>query len=507
MSNQWNRSVAQKRIDDAIAALPTQDIKIKEYVRDTSLEDLPRDVAYRVDGVHLYVDILNMHDLLHVTQVEGETCHRRTLRFLNLHYRAVHRILARVDAIQVDFHNQRLHAVFAKPYDDEAARVHRAIATGQLITEVLRQTGEDADHPAAQVRIGIDSGKALAVNSGRRGHREPLFLGQPANHAAKRAGGGTATGIYLTNAARAVVGLAAAADVDASPLTSEEVQASEKRAKLSVSGDDIVKEWQEDLSNSPIGTFEFSGHTPPFSDLDLEKLAVKNSRRQDAASVYGDIDGFTAYVSQHIKNDWTARQVVRALHVLRAELNCVLHDDFEGCKVRFIGDCIHGLAADGTAQITDTEKTISNMTLCAAAMRSSFRLAQERLAAAGTDANALGLAVGFEFGPMAVTRLGMKGDLVRCCVSRGVLAAEAEQSACTGRQTAIGPIAYERGSSAVRKLFGPNRRVSDLDFDAAVESLAADGDENAKRVRRNALKAVAPAIQVVSRPELRPYCR
>jgi hypothetical protein len=68
-----------------------------------------------------------------------------------------------------------------------------------LVIDVLARTGEDADHPAAKVRIGIDSGKALAVNNGRRGHREPLFLGEPANQAAKRASGGEATGIYLTN--------------------------------------------------------------------------------------------------------------------------------------------------------------------------------------------------------------------------------------------------------------------------------------------------------------------
>jgi hypothetical protein len=30
------------------------------------------------------VDILNLSDMLRVTEVERETCHRRTLRFLNL---------------------------------------------------------------------------------------------------------------------------------------------------------------------------------------------------------------------------------------------------------------------------------------------------------------------------------------------------------------------------------------------------------------------------------------
>jgi hypothetical protein len=88
----WNKDRAAKRIDKKIAQLPLNDIEIKDYVRDTDLSNLPSHVAYRLDGVHLYADILNLTDMLHVTELEGETCHRRTLRFLNLHYRAVHRM-------------------------------------------------------------------------------------------------------------------------------------------------------------------------------------------------------------------------------------------------------------------------------------------------------------------------------------------------------------------------------------------------------------------------------
>jgi hypothetical protein len=146
----WNKDRAKKRIDDKIASMPLKDIEIKEYVRETDLRGLPATVAYRVDGAHLYADILNLNDMLHVTDVEGETCHKRTLRFLNLHYRAVHRIIGRVDAILVDFHNQRLHSVFAKPYDDEAKRVHRAVATGQLIIDVLAPSW-DAVHWEARL--------------------------------------------------------------------------------------------------------------------------------------------------------------------------------------------------------------------------------------------------------------------------------------------------------------------------------------------------------------------
>jgi len=476
----WNKDRASKRIDAKIADLPIKDIEIKEYVRDTDLTNLPKNVAYRVNGVHLYADILNLSDMLHVTDVEGETCHRRTLRFLNLHYRAVYRILQRVDAIFVDFHNQRLHSVIPKPYDSEADRIHKAVAMGQLIIDVLAQTGEDADHPPAKVRIGIDSGKALAVNNGRRGHREPLFLGVPANHAAKRAGGGKASGIYLTNVARTAIGLKKADNEDITALTTAEITTSKDKAKLGVTADEIVKEWKDDLEKNPIGAFGFAAHTPPFSTLDIEDLSVKNSRRQDAATVYADIDGFTAYVGANIASDESAKHVVRALHVLRSELDSVLHSDFCGRKVRFIGDCVHGLTVEGTAQTTDEQETISNLTLCAGGMRSSFDLAKSKLKTNGTDASSLGLAIGFEFGPMTATRLGMKGELVRCSVSRGVLTAEREQHRCSGAETAIGLVAYDSASDAVKAVFGSSRKRAGLTYEIAVNELSDKNDRSAK---------------------------
>lgn len=494
----WNKERSAKRIDAKIAELPLKDIEVKDYVRDTDLGNLSRNVAYRVDGAQLYADILNVSDMLHVTDVEGETCHRRTLRFLNLHYRAVHRILQRVDAMFVDFHNQRLHSVVVKPYDSEASRVHKAVALGQLIIDVLAHTGEDADHPPAKVRIGIDTGNALAVNNGRRGHREPLFLGEPANHAAKRASGGKKTGIYLTNKARKSIGLTDAANEDTTPLSADEIKTSQDKAKLGVTADEIVKEWKEDLENNPIGAFEFSGHTPPFSTLDIETLSVKNSRRQDAASIYADLDGFTAYVSKNITTNDSAKHVVRALHVLRSELDAALHTDFAGRKVRFIGDCVHGLGVEGTAQTTDAEETISNMALCAGGMRSSFELALKKLKDAGTDAMSLGLAIGFEYGPMTVTRLGMKGDLVRCSVSRGVLASEDEQKRCLGTKTAIGQTAYDTASDAVRDMFGATRKRANLDYDVAVKELSAKNDKAAVAAKAMSaaglLKPAAPAV-------------
>lgn len=486
----WSKDAARERIQSRLAEVDT--VQVRDYVRDTNLADLGNGVAYRVDGVHFYADILNIDEMLGVTDFEGPTCHKRTLRFLNLHYRAVRNLLLEVDAIQVDFHNQRLHAVFAKPYGDEAARVHRAIATAKLIMDLLARTGEAGDDPlpAAKVRVGIDTGEALAVNNGRRGHREPLFLGEPANRAAKRAGGGFQTGIYLTNTARAAVGWAAVADENATMLTGLQIKTSEENAKLGISVDDLYKWWCDDLANNPIGKFEFSAHTPPFKDLDIETLTERNSRRQEAVSVYADIDGFTDYVSARIDDDELAKDVVRVLHVLRAELDGVLHEDFAGRKIRFIGDCVHGVMVEGTASTTAGEETAKNAILCAGAMRSSFELALEVLEEEGIDIGALGLAIGIEYGPLAITRLGVKGERIRCCVSRSVLQSEKEQLECNGTQTKIGVYAYKHAPTALRGLFGTVRRKSNLRYQDVVDAL-----EKAETASKSATASNGPLLR------------
>ena len=501
----WKHETAQARLKKSIESV--EDVTVVDYVKDTSLENIPKTKAYRMDAVHMYADILNLDAMLESTAFEGTQCHQRTLRFLDLHFRAVHRILRATDARKVDFHNQRLHTFIAKPYNSEAnaeaKRIRKAVSIGQLIIDVLAETG-DSDEliENAKVRIGIDSGKALAVNNGRRSNREPLFLGQPANLAAKMSAG-PAVGIYLTNNARVAIGLAKVDDEKGTALTSAEIEACQAAADIGVSKDYIVSEWKKDLEATPIRTFEFSGHTPPLSKLDIAALSPANSRRQELASIYADIDGFTAYVADHV--DDNAEDVVRTLAVVREELDHVLTSDFEGRRIRFIGDCIHGLMCEGTAQTTDTVATISDATLCVGALRSSFELALEMLQDEAVETGSLGLAIGFEYGPTATTRLGMKGSRTRCSVSRAVRTSEKRQLVCDGTQSAIGEVAYKSASEGVRKLFGANRITSNLDYAEVVEALAASKDATARAAKTEAFAPLLPAIAKSSNIDVRPH--
>lgn len=505
MSKNWNYDRALQHIDKKLKDV--ENVTIKNYARDMSLESIPTNVAYRVDGVHLYADIQNLKDMLNSTTVEGPDCHKRTLRFLDQHYRAVKRILNRVDGRRVDFHSQRLHALFTKPYnretDAEKKRVQRAVATAQLIIDVLAETGDDDQQiPAAKVRIGIDSGLALAVNNGRNGYREPLFLGDPANHAAKLASNNMTRGIYLTNPARAALELDEKEFPEKSPLTKGEIKVCQDAIQLDVTSEEIVEEWRKDLKKNPIGNFQFYRQTPPLCDMDIMALTPANTKRQEMISLYADIDGFTDHVAKNI--DDNAEDVVRTLHVLRAEMERVVTSDFAGRRVRFIGDCIQALSCDGTVHNTEEEKSVSESTRLAGALRSSFNLSLERLKESKIEAGNLGLAIGFDLGPVSVTRLGRHGDRVRCAIGRKVIESEGRQCACEGDETAIGQAAYDAASAAVQKLFGNRRKVANLDYVEATEALADDGDEAAKHAR-SAVYAGAPAIIRSDERVIEPY--
>ena len=133
--------------------------------------------------------------------------------------------------------------------------------------------------------------------------------------------------VSYTHLARKAIGLAESDEPEKSALTAIEIKACQDAAKLDVTSDEIVEEWREDLKKNPIGGYQFSRQTPPLRDMDIYSLTPANSKRQEMVSLYADIDGFTAYVADHI-NEKTD-DVVRTLHVIRSELERVVTSDFE----------------------------------------------------------------------------------------------------------------------------------------------------------------------------------
>lgn len=499
----WSQQTALSRIERHRQAAPTAEILVEDYTtfldsrrRGIQLAEalgqpiepiwrVGRNRAVTTHGVHVYASLIDFNDKLVDAGRETEASHERAMQFLHLHYGACDALIAAFDLQRVDFHGGRLHAVVLSPTGEagEAARIDKALAFSAALIEMVQRA---SDRYGAEfrtgVRIGIDSGPAVAINNGSTGEPDPLFVGSPANHAAHLAAGDT-PGVYVSpraERARRLGSIYAEGpvrmrdDVISSALDqSVDIGGVSRagRARLEEAYDHFVT--QRLATDAAAGqlrpaNFIFHYRRPPLRTIDFADHPPSRAIRMPVVSVFADIAGFTTYVDGAMRTG-TVAQAVANLYVIRAELADVLQKDFDGRKVRFIGDCLHGLIAEGDSRATDERRTVRAAVLAAGGLRSSFNLCCRALPGLeGLE----GIAIGLELGWTPVCRIGLSGDAsVRCSTSKATCVSEAVQRDCGGTQTAIGERAFSEAEARVRYLFGDDRSVPNLDYAAAVAQL------------------------------------
>lgn len=189
-------------------------------------------------------------------------------------------------------------------------------------------------------------------------------------------------------------------------------------------------------------------------------LMPSNSIRMPVASLFADLDGYTAYIDRCMGSGRTG-EAIRALHVLRGEFHNVLRADFKSRKVRYVGDCIHGIMAFGSESDIDLALTTREAIKCAAGLQGSFDIVQQQLG----GINDLGLATGIEVGQTPVSRVGIRGDRsVRVASSTATIQSQCEQERISGSGIAIGPIARGHLSLSAQRHF-PDGVMSNPDYD------------------------------------------
>ena len=519
----WVEDRARKRIRDFMRTVPQGDIVVEDFaqylaesrvikastgVQDSAPDDLlvriPRNRAVMTNGAHVYANLMDFNEVLVDAGRETEASHRRAFEFLHAHYSACDELIVEFELQRVDFHGSRLHAVVLTPegQENEPERIRRAVSFAAAFRELVERLGAAYPEFQTRVRIGIDSGPAVAIDGGKRDEPEPLFIGSPANYAAKLASGDE-EGVYLsaraktasrkpTEAFEVVGGLEMDGpsilrkSFETASLNEEFVAAgitSGASARLDAAFMEARKSIDEQRSSSSSVMFTFRHKEPPLKDIVFADHPPSRAIRMPLASIFADIDGFTKYIDNAIATGAVA-QAVANLHVLRAEMAAVLRDDFGGRKVRFIGDCVHGLIAEGDQLSTNTMDTIRSAVLTAGGIRSSFDLCVEMLS--GIDD--LGIAIGIDFGQTPVCRLGLRGVAsVRSAASRASCVSEAEQQRCNGLETALGSDAYKEAPAVIREVFAADRIVPNLTFDAAEMLL---GTMSSPRVAKNLAEPV-----------------
>jgi len=513
----WDRQRSSDRIRSLMDTAPRGSMSVREF-DDEMLErrrrqiNLNRALGYQdasqerifevqpgeaiiVDGVHVYVQLIDYAQQMLDISNETEPGHLRLLQALHVHYTACDSVAEEFEAQRVDFHGPRMHAVIATPSGSERERVIRALEFADAVKRTIEEVGSRVDRGTlkTRVRIGVDTGKAVAIDSGNGTEREPLFLGNPANYAAKLADG-LVEGIFPSGNVRRALEMRVpegGLEVERSlPMAMLEAQRAQPGRRVVADAQLVTRalarveaRFARDVA---LPNFQFHRYEPPLSAIDFKRLSPANTIRMDLLSIFADLDKFTAYVSRCIATG-TVPEMVANLYVIRSELAATLREDFEGRKIRFIGDCIHGVLAEGTRSETDRPASVRSAVAAAAGMRSSFELCQTKLPGIAD----LGLAIGIEFGTTLITRLGIRGERsVRCCVSKAVSSSEAAQSGCGELETKLGERALRLAPATVKRMFDEAGVAIRLDYSSFTEHTGRPATARSGFISRQAMPYV-----------------
>jgi hypothetical protein len=183
----WNYNTSLNRVETHLQGMG--EIEVEKLVRDADLHNLLSETCCRdIYGAHVYLDIPNFADLATMT-AEGED-YRRVIQALHIYEREVARIVEEeniFDGVRIHFQGAKLHASSSARSDDSEEIAARAV----LLQAVTRHfvccifNPEFAKLPNLSVSGGAALGNAIGTKNGHRGDRELLFLGAPANYAAK----------------------------------------------------------------------------------------------------------------------------------------------------------------------------------------------------------------------------------------------------------------------------------------------------------------------------------
>ena len=481
----WKYDVSKKRIESYLAGLG--EIEIEKLSREADLESLLTETRCReIYGAHVYVTISNFPRLASENAETEE--YRRLIQALHVYQREVNRIVEDrdgVDGLAIHFQGQKLHALLYRPIDDA-----RVLATrGVVLQLILRDFVHEVFNPAFpkfddfSVAGGADIGDVIGTKNGTKGDRELLFLGNPANYAAKIIAGNGMLRVTdrvfaeLPDQLRDIcVPVGNGEKYRLQALTAEELDdllddLAEESAALDIQWDREASRERvdEDKQNTPLKDIEYSGATEL---IDLDALSVRNNKRVDGASMFADVSGFTAYI-EAAETRAMKRAALRVFHTIRHEMSRVIRDDYPGVRVQYQGDRVQALYH---LPNDDVSKVVDDAVTAGAAIQSSLTVVQELL----PEAKDLSMAVGVDHGVTLATKLGSRGQRDRICIGEPVDGAAACEEAATGGEVAITERVYESLPEQLRSLFS-----HDEDRDLYIGlGVTADRISRARRIAR-----------------------
>jgi class 3 adenylate cyclase len=441
----WNYDRSRERVEAHLDAMGA--IEVEPLTRDADLDRLLSETRCReITGAHVYVNVSNFARLASEGSYADSV--ERLIQGVHIYQREVTRLVRSTRLFDeypgypVHFQGPKLHALFFRPIADD-----EVLATSAAVLQlVLRDFVKHVFNPAFphydnfSVAGGADLGDAIGTKNGARGDRELLFLGDPANHAAKIIRGNgvlRVTGRVYDALPDVLQGLCTpvgdGADYRLAMLEPEELDEVLDELGVVWDRDTSAARVADDKKRFPLKDITYSGATEL---IDLDALGVYRSKRVTAASVFADVSGFTRYV----EGATTAEEreaALRVFHAIRRELARVIRRDFGGLRVQYQGDRVQGLfhlPADDVAAIA------TRAVDAAVGLQSSM---EHTLKALLPEAAPLSLAIGVDVGTTLVSKLGTRGQRDRICLGESVEAAAACEERIAGGQIGVSAVVHD----------------------------------------------------------------
>ncbi len=423
MSWEYDKSI--KRIRHHLDTMGK--IEIRPFSRTDNLEELLRETVCReIYGTHVYVAVPNFARLASLGS-GAQREYQRLIQAVHLYQRAVTQLVELFGGECIHFQGSKLHALFYQPRRQRAfnrgTQKRRQLSAQAVLFELaLKEFVQTMFNPAFPgfgdftIAAGTDQGIAIGTRDGIRGDQELLFLGSPANHAAKIIG--PANSLRLTeNVYAALPGdLRKRCSSVGQNLYQLELVAGNaldkllKDHSLSWKRDVFIRRLEDAKRQCPFAKIVYGDADAP---IDLDRLSIFDNKRVVGASLFADVSGFTGYIDAAR----TKREKLTALkvfHAIRKEMARVIKDDYQGLRIQYQGDRVQGLFH----LPKDKEAAIA-----AKAVNTAIglqRSMQQTLPACLPEIAELQLKVGIDLGTTLVSRLGTRGERDRICLGEAV---------------------------------------------------------------------------------------
>jgi class 3 adenylate cyclase len=446
----WNYETSLKRIKERLES--AGDIEIEKLVRDADLRNLLSETVCReIFGSHAYVDVPNFAKL--ATEIEGEE-YRRVIQAVHLYQREVTRIVEDAemfDGVRVHFQGPKLHALFFRPIDASPDLAAKSV----LLQAVLREFVATVFNPAypsledLEISGGADIGNAIGTQDGMQGDRELLFIGAPANYAAKVVSGAGKFQLTdrvfrnLPKEVRAFCSGTKEGNYSLDQMSSSTLSDLLEIVNVKWCPKKSAERLEEDRRIFPLKDILYSDAE---TLIDLDRLSIVNNKRVTAASLFADVDGFTHYIDA-ATTVAEKKSALRVFHGMRHEMAAVIKHDFNGLRIQYQGDRVQALfhlPKDKPSSIVD--KTVE----AATGLQSSM---EHTLKECFPESAPLSLAVGVDIDLTLVSKLGIRGERDRICVGSGVEDAEECQERCRGRETGVTAEVYALLDASTKQNF------------------------------------------------------